>query len=329
MALAKKQPKRIQYLIASPLGGPLLILRQKKFIGLILTIFMFICVFAPIKAYALPNITWVSEALVNTENPNDGKRIIFLTPLTLGIAIDSYEYKINDGSWQKVADGEGAEIIIQENCTLYLRYFSNSTASEEFIKQVVVFTPIYIEDLRTGIILEISSGSGLPDNIGIASYEIIEGVDYNNAAMSLEDAKPLVLYDINLIYQNEIFDFSKNVIWKLPVPEGFTSSFCKVYYLDSNSKAVAMDTSLIDDKLVFTTNLTGLFFIVDEGSFKGDVDGDGKITAADARLALRAAAKLTTLTKAQLEAADLTNDGRVTAEDARKILRVAAKLETI
>ena len=61
----------------------------------------------------------------------------------------------------------------------------------------------------------------------------------------------------------------------------------------------------------------------------GDADGDGRIGAADARKALRAAAKLESLNDAFSAAADVSCDGRTKAADARKILRVAAKLETI
>ncbi len=57
---------------------------------------------------------------------------------------------------------------------------------------------------------------------------------------------------------------------------------------------------------------------------KGDVDGDGKKTAADARKALRVAAKLETLTDEQKKAADMNNDGDITAADAQKILNDVA-----
>ncbi len=61
---------------------------------------------------------------------------------------------------------------------------------------------------------------------------------------------------------------------------------------------------------------------------RGDVDGDGKITAADARLALRRAVSLETYAKgsAEFNACDMTGDGNVTAEDARLILRAAVGL---
>ncbi len=60
----------------------------------------------------------------------------------------------------------------------------------------------------------------------------------------------------------------------------------------------------------------------------GDVDGDGKVTAADARRILRRAAKLIVLTNEEEVRADVDKDGKITAADARKVLRVSAKLDT-
>lgn len=59
----------------------------------------------------------------------------------------------------------------------------------------------------------------------------------------------------------------------------------------------------------------------------GDLNNDGVITPTDARLALRAAAKLDVLDNDALKAADVNFDSKVTATDARLILRVAAKLD--
>ena len=67
----------------------------------------------------------------------------------------------------------------------------------------------------------------------------------------------------------------------------------------------------------------------DESFLLGDVNKDGKLTAADARLALRVSAKLETLTDYIQKTADMNKDGKITAADARKILRVSAKLEEI
>ena len=60
----------------------------------------------------------------------------------------------------------------------------------------------------------------------------------------------------------------------------------------------------------------------------GDVNGDGVVTAADARLILRRSAKLVKFTMEQDALADVNNDGKVTAADARIVLRVSAKLES-
>ena len=58
----------------------------------------------------------------------------------------------------------------------------------------------------------------------------------------------------------------------------------------------------------------------------GDVNGDGKVNSADARLALRAAVNLETLTETQRLAADVDKDGSIRSSDARLILRVAVGL---
>ena len=61
---------------------------------------------------------------------------------------------------------------------------------------------------------------------------------------------------------------------------------------------------------------------------EGDVDGDGKILASDARLALRASAGLEKLEGVAFLAADVNGNGKVLADDARQILRFSAHLQT-
>jgi GH25 family lysozyme M1 (1,4-beta-N-acetylmuramidase) len=60
---------------------------------------------------------------------------------------------------------------------------------------------------------------------------------------------------------------------------------------------------------------------------KGDVNGDGKVTAADARRVLRAASQLEILSETEKYLADVNYDGRITAADARKILQKSAGTE--
>ena len=59
----------------------------------------------------------------------------------------------------------------------------------------------------------------------------------------------------------------------------------------------------------------------------GDINGDGKITASDARKTLRVAAGIDFFDDEVFSVADVDKSGKITASDARKILRVAANLD--
>ena len=88
-------------------------------------------------------------------------------------------------------------------------------------------------------------------------------------------------------------------------------------------------------KRLFSLLLAGAMLCVSFASAAaaapGDVNADGAITAADARLCLRQAVGLEAYAKgsAAYTACDVTFDGGVTAEDARLILRAAVGLETL
>ena len=68
-----------------------------------------------------------------------------------------------------------------------------------------------------------------------------------------------------------------------------------------------------------------------EAFSRGDVSGDGNVTAEDARFALRAAVGLEHYAAGskQFNAADADGDTGITASDARLILRAAVGLETL
>ena len=55
---------------------------------------------------------------------------------------------------------------------------------------------------------------------------------------------------------------------------------------------------------------------------------NGKVNAADARAALRRAARLEPFPELYIRSCDIDFDGRITAADARMILRVAAKIDS-
>ncbi|MCR5782827.1 MAG: hypothetical protein K6G90_08850 [Clostridia bacterium] len=76
---------------------------------------------------------------------------------------------------------------------------------------------------------------------------------------------------------------------------------------------------LVTAPLVFAEN--------DPDYMLGDVDGDKRLTADDARSILRSSAGLGP--SLPLLQADANNDNRITADDARLILRKSAKLENL
>lgn len=82
--------------------------------------------------------------------------------------------------------------------------------------------------------------------------------------------------------------------------------------------------------LVMTLLFSSSMILASANNFMlGDVDGNGKITAMDARTALRAAAKIETLSEENAAAADVNFDGKVTAMDARMILRASSRVEPL
>ncbi len=100
---------------------------------------------------------------------------------------------------------------------------------------------------------------------------------------------------------------------------GITGSEFKSMF--KNTDLPIGDTLTIPTGLKFTYNNVEYTVII-----KGDVNFDGKITAADARLILRIAAKLDSADEVTSYAADINSDTKVTAKEARSVLRFTARL---
>lgn len=106
-----------------------------------------------------------------------------------------------------------------------------------------------------------------------------------------------------------------------------SSCLLETGFIDSDA-----DNAIFDDK--FNEMAEGIAKGVYEANggkwediiIKGDVDGNGKISAADARLALRASVGSEDLSEQQKAAADMNGDGKITASDARDILRKSTGL---
>lgn len=92
----------------------------------------------------------------------------------------------------------------------------------------------------------------------------------------------------------------------------------------------AQGNAVADDKLAYTGCMIRHASGTAEYTYVilGDVSMDGKVTAADARLVLRASANLQTMDQIQKIAADADRNDKVSASDARMILRVSAGIAT-
>ena len=77
--------------------------------------------------------------------------------------------------------------------------------------------------------------------------------------------------------------------------------------------------------------ITGIYFSELPGKTIGDVDGDAKVTSADARLALRASVELEQYApfSAAFAAVDVNRNGAMEPADARLILRASVGLEQL
>lgn len=103
---------------------------------------------------------------------------------------------------------------------------------------------------------------------------------------------------------------------KLQVVDKYNDAVTKEKELASGMKIVltADDGTVVDEKTVVVI---------------GDTDGDGVITAADARIALRASVELENLNGWELLAANVNGEEKITAAAARLILRASVELETL
>lgn len=104
-----------------------------------------------------------------------------------------------------------------------------------------------------------------------------------------------------------------------------SSCLLEVGFVDNEDDNVIFDVFFAEIALSIAKSLlenVGLTYVAPV--VKGDADGDGMITAADARLVLRAAVGLE---KVPLERGDIDGDGKITATDARDILKSSVEQE--
>lgn len=113
------------------------------------------------------------------------------------------------------------------------------------------------------------------------------------------------------------------------VYSGTFSSHNTVTYVPDIDGTYKATVEIVDDENRTTVVMSSdVYCITDRSSIiYGDANGDGVVTAADARLVLRVSALMETLTGKNFVSADIDKNNKITASDARKILRVSSNLE--
>ena len=94
---------------------------------------------------------------------------------------------------------------------------------------------------------------------------------------------------------------------------------------------LVVESASVTDEKVLTADKSDPVMVTTDAikHIPGDVDGNGKVESADARLALRASVKLENFVKGSTAflAADVNKDGVIGSDDARHILRASVGLE--
>lgn len=117
---------------------------------------------------------------------------------------------------------------------------------------------------------------------------------------------------------------------KIPVPEGWDVTKCKVVRVEANGARTDMNAVVQNGYFVFTTDHFSEYIIGQvPDAILGDLNNDSKVTIADARMLLQAASGSRTLTADQQAVADINRDGKVNITDARWLLQVASGSRTL
>lgn len=300
---------------------------MKKIFAIILSLLIFIC--SGIVAFSQENendCIIYPRAEVFYFNPEEGQRIF-------GININTIELKCYD----------------------YVQYdilFNNEILEYDHIGFTAL--GVYLRDCTetdTGVTYKVSipkeSSHGTPDGDSVTLQCQIKGTGDINFSVTafavLPDGSRKELNIHTVPFCDKIVDVSEiefvnkenfnmyNTIAK--VPNGI--SVKEFIDLSKNKTAVikTKDNVLLDDFAVISNGayIATIYenFVVDKVDIcvLFDVNCDGEITAADARLALRHSAKLEYLQSLAYYAADVDGKSGITAADARLILRKAAKID--
>lgn len=304
------------------------VIHMKRIISLILTVAVTASLLCfSVSAYdILPAPDWVTVSL----NADASKTVKIQTPPYMIDKVDYYEYS-TDGflTTETLGDKTGGEFIFDETTQFALRYYSSGILSETYTVNVVISKVTVVTSSSTGISVLIEHGSPIPTDITVSAYEIMYGAVYSSAQNAVGANIPFRLFNVSVMRNNKSYTGEVPFTFLFPADD-FDAEYCKIYFMDSKGKVTELDSAAELNTRLCKTELTGFFIIAEDTAYrKGDIDGNGKIQAYDARLALRIASKIDTPSAKQTESGDINKNGAIDASDARIILRAAAGLDKI
>lgn len=203
-----------------------------------------------------------------------------------------------------------------QNCKNAVIYGKSASYAQTYAEvHNIPFVPVLnFYDADSGIYVNLTNAQSISPN-AVLKVEITE----KTAAK--------ISYAVSLTLNGEPIPCDTAVTVKIPVPQNMRPTDCKVYRENANGLYTDMQAEFSGNYMVFTANSLGQFILTTETlvrTVRGDVNGDGKVNAVDARWILQAASGERTLSAEQNAAADVNGDGKINAVDARWILQVAS-----
>ncbi len=197
--------------------------------------------------------------------------------------------------------------------------YADSFAESFAIEKGYTFIALQkLNDTATGVSIGECSFNNLPVDT-ILTVELSEETETATAyTIALQTADGMPLTPANAV----------TVSIPLPTTDG---KQYRVYQQEADGSYTNMLAGIQNGYLVFSTDNLDTFIVTTErlGIQLGDVNGDDKINAVDARWVLQASSGTRTLDNTQTDAADVNGDGKVNAVDARWILQIASGARTV
>ena len=294
-----------------------------------------VAVFADSNAFVLKEAESVTDEEVTAED----------------VSVEEETSKTVEEETSKVVEEESSEVVeeessevVEEESSVVVEEESSVVAEEESSVEPEVHVHDYVAVVVTEPTCTEAGLMTYTCACGDTYDEAIEATGHNGvweivkpAAIGVEGLKELVCTVCSAVLDSEVIpaleDVSEEVSEEATTDVVVDETTTEAVVDETTTADVVVDETTTADVVVDETTTADV--VVDETTTDvvikirlGDVNLNGKITAADARLALRISAKLEpTATAEMLYAAEVTGDGKIEAKDARRILRVSAKLD--